>query len=78
MSNWKIEILVGNLLLGILFFLFLHIMTEELNLVRDLAIFLVSAGIFTIISKARKQPLIAGFHTIPCPDSCEILGGSKF
>ena len=53
-------------------------MTEELNLVRDLVIFLVSAGIFTIISKARKQPLIAGFHTIPCPDSCEILGGSKF
>ena len=36
-------------------------MTEELNLVRDLAIILVSAGVFTIISKALKQPLILGY-----------------
>ena len=36
-------------------------MSEELNLVRDLAIILVSAGIFTIISKALKQPLILGY-----------------
>lgn len=36
-------------------------MTEELHLVRDLAIILVSAGVFTIISKALKQPLILGY-----------------
>ena len=36
-------------------------MSEELNLVRDLAIILVSAGIFTIISKALKQPPILGY-----------------
>ena len=36
-------------------------MSEELNLVRDLAIILVSAGVFTIISKALKQPLILGY-----------------
>ena len=36
-------------------------MTEELHLVRDLAIILVSAGLFTIISKALKQPLILGY-----------------
>ena len=36
-------------------------MSEELNLVRDLAIILVSAGIFTIISKALKQPLVLGY-----------------
>ena len=36
-------------------------MAEELNLVRDLAIILVSAGLFTIISKALKQPLILGY-----------------
>lgn len=36
-------------------------MTEEMNLVRDLAVILVSAGIFTIISKALKQPLILGY-----------------
>ncbi|MBQ9660530.1 MAG: cation:proton antiporter [Bacteroidales bacterium] len=36
-------------------------MSEELNLVRDLAIILVSAGAFTIISKALKQPLILGY-----------------
>ena len=36
-------------------------MTEELNLVRDLAVILISAGVFTIISKALKQPLILGY-----------------
>ena len=36
-------------------------MTEELNLVKDLAIILISAGLFTIISKALKQPLILGY-----------------
>ena len=35
-------------------------MSEELNLVKDLAVILISAGIFTIISKALKQPLILG------------------
>lgn len=36
-------------------------MNEELNLVRDLAVILISAGVFTIISKALKQPLILGY-----------------
>ena len=36
-------------------------MSEELNLVRDLAVILVSAGVFTIISKALKQPLVLGY-----------------
>jgi len=36
-------------------------MSEEMNLVRDLAVILVSAGIFTIISRALKQPLILGY-----------------
>ena len=36
-------------------------MSEEMNLVRDLAVILASAGIFTIISKALKQPLILGY-----------------
>jgi CPA2 family monovalent cation:H+ antiporter-2 len=36
-------------------------MSEELNLVKDLAIILISAGLFTIISKALKQPLILGY-----------------
>lgn len=36
-------------------------MSEELNLVRDLAVILISAGVFTIISKALKQPLIIGY-----------------
>ncbi|MBO4466425.1 MAG: cation:proton antiporter [Bacteroidales bacterium] len=36
-------------------------MSEELNLVRDLAVILVSAGVFAIISKALKQPLILGY-----------------
>ena len=36
-------------------------MAEELNLVKDLALILIAAGIFTIISKALKQPLILGY-----------------
>ncbi len=36
-------------------------MAEEVNLVKDLALILISAGVFTIISKALKQPLILGY-----------------
>lgn len=36
-------------------------MNEEFNLVRDLAVILISAGVFTIISKALKQPLVLGY-----------------
>jgi Kef-type K+ transport systems, membrane components len=36
-------------------------MSSELNLVTQLAIILISAGIFTVISKALKQPLILGY-----------------
>lgn len=36
-------------------------MSSELNLVADLAVILISAGVFTIISKALKQPLILGY-----------------
>ncbi len=36
-------------------------MHDELNLVKDLALILISAGIFTIISRALKQPLILGY-----------------
>lgn len=36
-------------------------MGEELNLVRDLALILISAGVFTIISRALKQPLVIGY-----------------
>lgn len=36
-------------------------MSEELNLVRDLAIILISAGLFTIISRALNQPLVLGY-----------------
>ncbi len=36
-------------------------MSEGVNLVADLALILVAAGIFTIISKALKQPLILGY-----------------
>lgn len=36
-------------------------MSEEVNLVKDLALILISAGVFTIISKALKQPLILGY-----------------
>ena len=32
-----------------------------MNVVRDLAVILISAGVFTIISKALKQPLIIGY-----------------
>ncbi|MBQ2109541.1 MAG: cation:proton antiporter, partial [Bacteroidales bacterium] len=36
-------------------------MSDEMNLVRDLAVILISAGVFTIISKALKQPLVLGY-----------------
>lgn len=36
-------------------------MSEELSLVTQLAIILIAAGIFTVISKALKQPLILGY-----------------
>ena len=36
-------------------------MSEELNLVAELAVILIAAGIFTVISKALKQPLILGY-----------------
>ena len=36
-------------------------MNEELNLVADLAVILIAAGVFTVISKALKQPLILGY-----------------
>lgn len=36
-------------------------MSEEVNLVADLALILISAGVFTVISKALKQPLILGY-----------------
>ena len=36
-------------------------MSEELNLVKDLAVILIAAGIFTLLSKALKQPLILGY-----------------
>lgn len=36
-------------------------MSEELNLVTELAIILVAAGVFTVIFKALKQPLILGY-----------------
>ncbi|MBO4264272.1 MAG: cation:proton antiporter [Bacteroidales bacterium] len=36
-------------------------MAEELNLVSDLAVILIAAGVFTLISKALKQPLILGY-----------------
>ena len=36
-------------------------MSEELKLVTELAIILVAAGVFTVISKALKQPLILGY-----------------
>ena len=36
-------------------------MSEELLFTRDLAVMLISAGIFTIISKALKQPSILGY-----------------
>ncbi|MBP5397237.1 MAG: cation:proton antiporter [Bacteroidales bacterium] len=36
-------------------------MSEELNLVRDLALILIASGVFTILSKVLKQPLILGY-----------------
>ena len=36
-------------------------MSEELSLVTELAIILIAAGIFTVISRALKQPLILGY-----------------
>jgi len=36
-------------------------MENELNLVADLALILIAAGVFTIISRALKQPLILGY-----------------
>ncbi len=36
-------------------------MSEEINLVRDLALILIAAGVFTVISRALKQPLILGY-----------------
>ena len=36
-------------------------MQEELSLVTELAIILVAAGVFTVISKALKQPIILGY-----------------
>ena len=36
-------------------------MSEELNLVAELAVILIAAGVFTVISRALKQPLILGY-----------------
>ena len=36
-------------------------MEEGMSLVRDLAVILIAAGVFTILSKALKQPLILGY-----------------
>ena len=36
-------------------------MNDELTFARDLAVILISAGIFTIISKALKQPSVLGY-----------------
>ncbi|MGN0189606.1 MAG: cation:proton antiporter, partial [Candidatus Cryptobacteroides sp.] len=36
-------------------------MNEEISFARDLAVILISAGIFTIISKALKQPSVLGY-----------------
>lgn len=36
-------------------------MPEDLNLVKDLAVILIASGVFTILSKALKQPLILGY-----------------
>ena len=44
-------------------------MSAELSLVTQLAIILIAAGIFTIISKALKQPLILGYIVAGFPDS---------
>ena len=36
-------------------------MSEELNLVKDLAVILIAAGCFTLLFKALRQPLILGY-----------------
>ena len=36
-------------------------MSENLNLVSDLALILISAGVVTIIFKLLKQPLVLGY-----------------
>ncbi|MBP5539704.1 MAG: cation:proton antiporter [Bacteroidales bacterium] len=36
-------------------------MSEELNIVKDLAVILMASGVFTILSRALKQPLILGY-----------------
>lgn len=36
-------------------------MPEEVHLVADLALILIAAGVFTIISRALKQPLVLGY-----------------
>ena len=36
-------------------------MPEDLNLVAELAVILIAAGVFTVISRALKQPLILGY-----------------
>ena len=36
-------------------------MSDEINLVKDLALILIAAGVFTVISRALKQPLILGY-----------------
>lgn len=36
-------------------------MSEKLTLVRDLAVILISAGVFTVLSKVLKQPSILGY-----------------
>ena len=36
-------------------------MSEEMNLVGDLALILIASGVFTILSKVLKQPLILGY-----------------
>lgn len=36
-------------------------MSDELNLVAELAVILIAAGVFTVISRALKQPLILGY-----------------
>ena len=36
-------------------------MSDEINLVRDLAVILIAAGVFTVLFKALKQPLILGY-----------------
>ena len=36
-------------------------MEEELHLVNDLALILISAGVMTLIFKKLKQPLVLGY-----------------